>query len=62
MGHSLHDARQGLQTPSGMNKFPPFVILLITLKAIVLFMSSADEMYGPITTLQRDNHLVKHIL
>ena len=24
-------------------------------------MSSADEMYGPITTLRRDNHLVKHI-
>ena len=24
-------------------------------------MTSADQMYGPITTLQRDNHLVKHI-
>jgi len=22
---------------------------------------SADEMYGPITTLRRDGHLVKHI-
>ena len=24
-------------------------------------MNSADQMYGPITTLWRDNHLVKHI-
>jgi len=26
-----------------------------------LFMTSADAMYGPITTLRRDNRLVKHI-
>ena len=26
-----------------------------------LFVTSADAMYGPITTLQRDNRLVKHI-
>jgi hypothetical protein len=26
-----------------------------------LFVTSADQMYGPITTLCRDNCLVKHI-
>jgi hypothetical protein len=26
-----------------------------------LFVTSADQMYGPITTLRRDNHLIKHI-
>ena len=26
-----------------------------------LFVASADEMYGPITTLRHDNRLVKHI-
>lgn len=26
-----------------------------------LFVTSADQMYGPITTLRRDNRLVKHI-
>ena len=26
-----------------------------------LFVTSADAMYGPITTLRRDNRLVKHI-
>ena len=26
-----------------------------------LFVASADEMYGPITMLHRDNRLVKHI-
>ena len=30
-------------------------------KPIALFVSSADEMYGPITTLRHDNRLVKHI-
>ena len=30
-------------------------------KPIALFVSSADEMYGPITTLRRDNRLMKHI-
>ena len=28
---------------------------------MALFVSSADEMYGPITTLRRDSHIVKHI-
>jgi len=28
---------------------------------IALFVTSADEMYGPITTLRRDNRLLKHI-
>ena len=28
---------------------------------IALFLASADEMYGPITTLRRDNHVIKHI-
>lgn len=28
---------------------------------IALFVTSADEMYGPITMLRRDNHVVKHI-
>jgi hypothetical protein len=31
------------------------------LKPIALFLTSADEMYGPITTLRRDNRVVKHI-
>lgn len=26
-----------------------------------LFLASADQMYGPITTLRRENRLVKHI-
>jgi hypothetical protein len=26
-----------------------------------LFVTSADQMYGPITTVRRDNRLVKHI-
>ena len=26
-----------------------------------LFVTLADEMYGPITTLQHDNRLMKHI-
>ena len=26
-----------------------------------LFVTSADQMYGPITTLRRENRLVKHI-
>ncbi|KAF8270623.1 hypothetical protein EI94DRAFT_1570736, partial [Lactarius quietus] len=25
------------------------------------FLTSADEVYGPITTLRQDNHIVKHI-
>src|ERR1700678_2716157 len=28
---------------------------------IALFLASADEMYGPITTLRRDNRISKHI-
>ena len=28
---------------------------------MALFVASADEMYGPITTLRRNNHVVKHI-
>lgn len=30
-------------------------------KPIGLFLSSADELYGPITTLRRDNRVVKHV-
>ena len=30
-------------------------------KPIGLFLSSADEIFGPITTLRRDNRVVKHI-
>ena len=26
-----------------------------------MFLASADEMYGPITTIRRENWLVKHI-
>lgn len=28
---------------------------------IAIFLTSADEMYGPITTLRRNNRVVKHI-
>ncbi len=28
---------------------------------MAVFVTSADQMYGPITTLRRDNRLVKHI-
>jgi hypothetical protein len=28
---------------------------------IAMFLASADDLYGPITTLRRENRLVKHI-
>jgi hypothetical protein len=33
----------------------------LTCQPIALFTSSADEIYGPITTLRRKNQVVKHI-
>jgi hypothetical protein len=30
-------------------------------KPIGLFLLSADKIFGPITTLRRDNHVVKHV-
>jgi len=32
-----------------------------TSQAINLFISSADQLYGPITTLWQDGQLIKHI-
>jgi len=33
----------------------------IKFKPIGLFLSSADEIFGPITTLRRENRVVKHL-
>ncbi|KAG6912110.1 hypothetical protein DXG01_000550, partial [Tephrocybe rancida] len=30
-------------------------------QAVSLFISSADELFGPITTLRKNNRIVKHI-
>ena len=38
-----------------------FTFLLSGHKPIGVFLTSADEMYGPITILRRDGHLVKKI-
>ena len=35
--------------------------VLILFKPIGLFLSSADEIFGPITTLRRENRVVKHL-
>ena len=40
---------------------PPFLIFLISIQAINLFLSSADEVYGPITTIRRNGHIIKHL-
>jgi len=31
------------------------------IKPIALFLTSADELYGPMTTLRSNNRVVKHI-
>ena len=38
-----------------------FINVLILFKPIGLFLSSVDEIFGPITTLRRDNRAVKHV-
>jgi hypothetical protein len=38
-----------------------FYFLIWSYQPIALFVTSADEMYGPITTLRHNNRLVKHI-
>lgn len=38
-----------------------FYFLIWSYQPIGFFVTSADEMYGPITTLRRNNRLVKHI-
>ena len=38
-----------------------YVFISIKYKPIGLFLSSADEIFGPITTLRRDNRVVKHV-
>lgn len=43
------------------HSFVRFTYSKAVLQPIGLFVTSADAMYGPITTLRRDNRLVKHI-
>lgn len=38
-----------------------FIFIFIKYKPIGLFLSTADEIFGPITTLRRDNRVVKHV-
>ena len=38
-----------------------FYFFSFYLKPIGLFLSSADEIFGPITTLRRENRVVKHL-
>jgi hypothetical protein len=46
-----------------LNMFILFILCshFIENKPIGLFLSSADELFGPITTIRGDNRVVKHV-
>jgi hypothetical protein len=62
MGYCLSHARQVLPTLQGLHLFSSFFLLAdLSCQAITLFVSTADQRYGPITTIRRNGRVVKHI-
>jgi hypothetical protein len=55
----LHQANRLRQVILSMIIF--FICFHFHYKPIGLYLSSADEIFGPITTLRRDNRVVKHV-
>ena len=53
ISHKLHQVRYLASVPIANHQF--------VWQLINLFIASADHHYGPITTIQHEGHIVKHI-
>jgi hypothetical protein len=61
MGYCFQNAQSGTQAPSGESNSVDLTLISPIHQPIAVFLTSADEMYGPITTLRHNNRIVKHI-
>jgi hypothetical protein len=61
LGLGIRHAGSCIQTLRRKSTCSRIVQLIISFKAINLFISSADQLYGPITVLRRDGRIFKKI-
>jgi hypothetical protein len=61
LGFSFQHAGPSTQAPRRESPCHFTAALTKLVQAINLFISSADQLYGPITTLRRDGHVLKKI-